>query len=74
MAAKSASGTEYLAFEPAARLLLARDVLRAREEDHYRAFLATPPDQVETSERLKSLKSELEHIQTEVKALEAEVG
>lgn len=74
MAPKSASAKlDYLVFSPSEQLNTSRELLRARETEHYRAWLTSPDDDA-TAQRLEPVVKEIKRLQAEVKGLENEVA
>lgn len=61
---------EYKTLSAADRLLLARDMLRGRESDHFRISLTNEPNK---EARLESYEVEIEELRHTVERLEAEV-
>jgi hypothetical protein len=62
---------EYETLSTADQLLLARDLLRAKESDHYRLSLVDEPN---TAARLDELIGQIETLKAKVADLEADDG
>ena len=61
---------EYTSISTAEQLLLARDLLRAKESDHFRLSIVSEPN---TTARIQELEGQIEELRSKISELESEV-